>query len=279
MKSTHQTHSPVSVGNTYGVRQAVTIDSTRLPKVSIVTTSWDDGAIEDLKIAELLLKRGLAGTFYAPITAYKGRPSLTNSDLRQLSSSGLEIGAHGTSHNNLRTLRGPDLTADVAGCKAKLENVIGKPVEMFCYPQGEYNRQVMNAVATAGYSGARNTRMLRNGLRFPQFEMPTSLQAYPHSFSTYLRNAVRGRNLPGLCTHALRLSRGRGWMELGMRLFDRVMLHGGIWHIYGHSWEIADLNLWAELEHLLDYVAGHPGALYLANGQALKRITSQNSKL
>jgi peptidoglycan/xylan/chitin deacetylase (PgdA/CDA1 family) len=245
----------------------------------IITTSWDDGAIEDLKIAELLLKRGLAGTFYVPINAYKGRPSLSPDDWRQLASSGLEIGGHGTSHSNLRTLHGPNLTADVAGCKARLENVIGKPVEMFCYPQGRYNRQVMNAVAAAGYVGGRNTQMLRSGLRFPRFEMPTSLQAYPHSFSTYMRNAIRGRNLPGLCAYALRFSRSRGWMELGMRLFDRVMQHGGIWHLYGHSWEIADLNLWDELEQLLDYVAGRLGALYLSNGDALKRITWQASQL
>ena len=32
----------------------------------IVTTSWDDGSILDLKLGELLTKHSLKGTFYIP---------------------------------------------------------------------------------------------------------------------------------------------------------------------------------------------------------------------
>jgi hypothetical protein len=34
-----------------------------------ITTSWDDGHPSDLRVAELLIKHGLRGTFYVPMTA------------------------------------------------------------------------------------------------------------------------------------------------------------------------------------------------------------------
>ena len=34
-----------------------------------ITTSWDDGHPLDLRVAELLAKYGLQGTFYVPMTA------------------------------------------------------------------------------------------------------------------------------------------------------------------------------------------------------------------
>lgn len=44
-----------------------------MPRLSIMTTSWDDGDPCDLKVAELLRARGLAGTFYIPLIGYDGR--------------------------------------------------------------------------------------------------------------------------------------------------------------------------------------------------------------
>src|SRR5437870_4578328 len=74
-------------------------DPERVPR--IVTTSWDDGDLSDLKLAELLNSRGLRGTFYVPINPYRGRPALDHANLRFLSSAGFEIGAHGVSHQYL----------------------------------------------------------------------------------------------------------------------------------------------------------------------------------
>ena len=51
-----------------------------------------------------------------------------------------------------------------------------------------------------------------------------------------------------------------------MRLFDRVLNMGGVFHLWGHSWEISQHNQWAALERVLAYVAHRPGVRYLTNG-------------
>ena len=69
----------------------------------VVTTSWDDGDPNDIKIADLLRSRKLPGTFYVPITGYQGRKTLCTEDLRTLCSEGFEIGGHSVSHKRWAT--------------------------------------------------------------------------------------------------------------------------------------------------------------------------------
>jgi hypothetical protein len=54
---------------------------------------------------------------------------------------------------------------------------------------------------------------------------------------------------------------------LGKQLFDEVLEDGGIWHLYGHSWEIEELGIWDDLLEMLDYVSHHSNVTYLTNGQ------------
>src|SRR5688500_11915407 len=42
-------------------------------KAAIVTTSWDDGHPLDIRLAEMLARHGVAGTFYVPLR-YEGVP-------------------------------------------------------------------------------------------------------------------------------------------------------------------------------------------------------------
>jgi peptidoglycan/xylan/chitin deacetylase (PgdA/CDA1 family) len=238
--------------------------------VPIVTTSWDDGDPKDLKIADLLSSRGLAGTFYIPMIGYLGRKTLTNVELRALSDQGFEVGGHSVSHTNLPSLSPERLDQEVGTCKQKLEQVTGRRVLMFCYPNGRYNRKVVRHVEKAGYQGARTVHMLSIGAKFLPFEMPTTLQAYPHSAAAYIGNATRARNVPALTNYITRLRRLRSWTELGMQLFREVKENGGIWHLYGHSWEVEELNLWSGLRELLDYVSHRNDVRYVNNSALLQ---------
>jgi peptidoglycan-N-acetylglucosamine deacetylase len=244
----------------------------------IVTTSWDDGDALDLTIAELLRSRGLAGTFYVTIAPYQGRPALQRADLRSLSSASLEVGAHSVSHRNVASLSPGELDEDVRTCKQTLEDVIGREVCMFCYPWGRYNRSVIKCLRDAGYVGARTTRMLARALEFEPFEMPTTLQAYPHRTSAYLRNLTRSRDWRGALGYLTHFAGIAGWVELGKKLFDLVLERGGVWHLYGHSWEIEDLGLWDDLREILDYVSGREEIMYISNGELLGRFEGHSQQ-
>lgn len=236
-------------------------------KLRIVTTSWDDGDCADLKIAELLQSRRISGTFYVPIS-YRERP-LGHSELRALASEGFEIGAHGCSHRHLRGLPPWELAQEVEPCKKILEDVLGREVEMFCYPCGRYDANTVRALQNFGYKGARTVRMLATRPTFNRFEMPTTLQAFPHVPLTYLKNVARACTLESWQSCVVQIPRLGRWVDLGKRLFDSVSQNGGIWHLYGHSWEIERLGLWGDLREILDYVCRHDGVQYVPNSALL----------
>jgi peptidoglycan/xylan/chitin deacetylase (PgdA/CDA1 family) len=235
----------------------------------IVTTSWDDGDRHDLRLAEMLRSREIRGTFYVPITPYLGRPALTHAELRALSSEGFEIGAHGYSHKHLWRLSSEELAKEISPCKPILEDILGAEVRMFSYPRGRYDSNVVRTLQEAGYWGARTVRMLATRLEFDPFEMPTTVQAGPHARSSYIKNVARARKLEGLRVCLTHMTRLGSWLELSKRLFDSVLQNGGIWHLYGHSWEIEELGLWKDLEEMLDYVCKREGVTYIPNWELI----------
>jgi peptidoglycan-N-acetylglucosamine deacetylase len=236
----------------------------------IVTTSWDDGDPLDLHLAEMLRERALPGSFFVPLTGPDGKPTLCPSDLRSLQAEGFEIGAHTVSHRVLAPLKGDQLWTEVHRSKYVLEAMLGQEVPMFCYPKGSYNRRTIRAVEKAGFEGARTVRMLSHALDFKSYEMPTTVQAYPHAPINYLRNLGKQGDFPSFYRYVTDLRGCESWVQLGKKLFDQVLLEGGIWHLYGHSWELEDLNLWEQLAEMLDYVAHRPEVTYLVNGQVVR---------
>jgi hypothetical protein len=95
--------------------------------------------------------------------------------------------------------------------------------------------------------------------------MPTTLQVFPHVRLTYFKNATRARSLEAWQSCLVQMPRLGNWIELGKTLFDAVLENGGIWHLFGHSWEIENLGLWDDLCQLLDYVCRREGVSYVPN--------------
>lgn len=243
----------------------------------IVTTSWDDGDPLDLKVADLLLERGLAGTFYLPFIGYDGRQTLSPYHLRRLVEEGFEVGAHGMSHNVLTPLRPKEIAREVGNCKKRLEDVLGEQVRMFSYPLGRYSRIVVHHLKEAGYLGARTNRMLGHELDFSPYEMPTTLQVCRLRKKDYCRNALRSASLGRVLTYFARVIYASSWVELGKGLFDLVFREGGIWHLYGHSWQTEEMGLWGDLKEILDYVSGREGILYVTNAEVLNFLPQNSS--
>ncbi len=236
----------------------------------MVTTSWDDGDPFDLRLAELLAARKIPGTFYVPIKGHHNTHRKQLAELEELDAQGFEIGAHGVSHPNLPQCDAQQLLIEVESCKEQLEDTLGKSVSMFAYPRGRHNRKVIAALKQAGYLGARTTAMMGCHLTFDPFRMPTSVHVFPHTRLDYLRNLARAWELRRAWVCATHLHRAQNWMDLAKCLFDSVLRDGGVWHLYGHSWEIDELRLWGGLQEVLDYVAKRPGVHYVSNSGVLR---------
>jgi peptidoglycan/xylan/chitin deacetylase (PgdA/CDA1 family) len=248
------------------------------PQHIIVTTSWDDGDPLDLEIARMLADRRLSGTFYIPIRGHHRYGRMDRAGMLSLDSQGFEIGAHGVSHPNLPQCDASQLAREVETCKKRLEDDLSKEVSMFAYPNGRHNSNVIASVRRAGFVGARTTAMLARELIVDPFRMPTSLQAFPHSQLDYLKNFISSGDFRRTWSHLTWLPRARHWVELAMHLFDLVVSSGGVWHLYGHSWEINDFKLWEELRLVLDYVSNRQGVLYLPNSGVVRLGSVHSSR-
>ena len=57
------------------------------------------------------------------------------------------------------------------------------------------------------------------------------------------------------------------WDALARAMFDQVIKEGGVYHLWGHSWEIDDHNDWERLENVFRYISANPKVKYVTNGE------------
>jgi peptidoglycan-N-acetylglucosamine deacetylase len=221
----------------------------------IITTSWDDGHVLDLKLADMLDRHGLKGTFYIARQYLDERMIDTQlSDLSQRH----ELGAHTLTHPTLIEIDDTQAHEEIVGSKRWLEDVIGKPVTSFCYPKGMYTRSHRDIVQNAGYSMARTVVPFDFNIGDDPFQIPTTLHIYPFPLRPIkgLRG-VRTRLQPirQFMPHRSRLnvplSALTKWTSLAKALLDEAKQQNGIWHLWGHSWEIEKFDMWSQLEDIL----------------------------
>jgi peptidoglycan/xylan/chitin deacetylase (PgdA/CDA1 family) len=77
--------------------------------------------------------------------------------LRALVRAGHEVGSHSVTHPILPLVDDAQLEREVAGSKTRLEQELGVPCESFCYPNGDCDDRVVEAVRRAGYLRAVTT--------------------------------------------------------------------------------------------------------------------------
>lgn len=240
-----------------------------------ITTSWDDGHPLDFHVAELLKKYGLRGTFYVPMAGQ--HETMTAVQLRELSLA-FEIGAHTLHHHVLTEATEQQALREIVDSKSWVENETGLPCLMFCAPSGKYGGRHLDMIREAGYLGLRSVELV--SLDFPRRKaglllMPTTVQAYPHGLLAFVRNATTRatfRNLWRFIVHG----RSAEWPELAQSLLLHALKFGGVFHLWGHSWELQETGQWQRLEELFRFLSWFASqATPLTNGQICQRSLSR----
>ena len=126
--------------------------------MKIITTSWDDGAVEDFKLAEILNKYNLEATFYIP-QKNSERPVISVEQIRDLASV-FEIGGHTLNHVFLTTVSSATQWDEIDGCYNWLREIIGFSPVSFCAPKGLYTSEILQMVKKAGFKLLRTTHLL-----------------------------------------------------------------------------------------------------------------------
>lgn len=217
------------------------------------TSSWDDGAVTDLKLAELLSKHNQQATFYIPINNIENRPVVRPDQMLDLSDY-FEIGAHTMNHKYLTSLSDTEAIYEITESKKALEEIISRPVEGFCFPGGKYHTRHLGFVKDAGFTYSRSVNQFRyRGIESP---LGITLQAYSHSAFTYLKHLIKRGYFRELFQNSTYIMRHRQWNNLLLNILEDCLKMGHncdyFIHLWGHSWEIEENNTWNQLEIFFD---------------------------
>ena len=239
-----------------------------------VTTSWDDGDILDRRLALLLSRYNVKGTFYVSKSYRPER--LSDLDIEIITKTH-EIGAHTLTHPDLRTLSSAEQKNEISGSKKWLEEITHSKVKMFCYPKGRHNESAVSVVGEAGFLGARTTEVDTATTSPNPYLLGTTVQVYPFPFRKLNEKKYYwGRILQPYMQRSSKLraigipiSAMYSWQVMVRAVFDIKLARGGVFHLWGHSWEIEKYGMWDELEKFLKYIEGRKGCVFLTNSELL----------
>ena len=218
-------------------------------KAKCLTLSYDDGVINDLRLAELYEKKGLKCTFnlncgtwndryYDDYTSVHRR--LTLEKAKELyTRPGFEVASHTVTHPHLEKLPAAVCTKEILDDRLAHERDFGCIVRGFAYPFGTWNDSVITSLKACGMVYARTVWSSHN------FEIPKDwlvLRPTCHHEDPELK-ALTERFI----------NDDPRWPE--PRLF----------YVWGHSYEFDFKDNWEIIEDFADKVAGRDDIWYATN--------------
>lgn len=212
----------------------------------IITTSWDDGHALDMKLARLLSNYKVPATFYIPSKSSKQK-IISPVQIRKLFKS-FEIGSHTYNHTDITRVSVVDARSEILKGKKHIENIVGRKVSMFSYPFGAYNKKMQFILKNLGFHGGRTTKIFSTKYIDNAYVIATTIHAANHPFSYYVRQALSGN--VSLFLHLWTKKTLDDWEYMSVESLRFVLKHGGVWHLWGHSWEIEKNNDWDKLERI-----------------------------
>jgi len=145
--------------------EALAFNSQEVDRNYIVLT-FDDGCEKFYDtIFPILDSFNFTATIY-PITGFLGKFFTQNGKhyphlkilsevmLQELSTLGVEIGAHTVNHHKLTRISKSDAEFQVNYSKDYLEQLLGKQIHSFSYPHGDYNDETISIVKESGFTNA-----------------------------------------------------------------------------------------------------------------------------
>jgi peptidoglycan/xylan/chitin deacetylase (PgdA/CDA1 family) len=202
-----------------------------------VTTSWDDGAIEDRRVVDAFNQWGLKGTF----NLNSGRLGDANCVGREEVASlyaNHEIAIHTVSHPHLTDLNEQQITREVLDDRKALEDLVGYHVRGMAYPYGDYDMNVVQVLRGLDIAYCRTV-----GLADPCFP-----PADPLVWHTTAHQLAEHPSVP------------QRWKD-----FYENPASAGVFFIWGHSWEFSRTAGWEALSRIFQPMAGHSDVWYCTN--------------
>ena len=217
-------------------------------KRKVLTLSYDDGVVQDIRLIEIMDKYGLKGTFninsggYLPEDAVRerfyGRMKLSEAQKLYINS-GHEIAVHSLTHPFLDQLDSAEIIYEITEDRRNLENQYGEIIRGMAYPQGRYNDRIVDILEKCHIAYSRTTKSTY------KFGFPENwLMLHPTCHHNY-------ENLEELI---------KNFVEKPNRWGNAEMFY-----LWGHSYEFDNNDNWEVIEKFAEYAGGHEHIWYATN--------------
>lgn len=238
-------------------------------KLKVLTMSYDDGVVQDIRLIEIMNKYGLKGTFnlnsglYPPEDEKRetvfGRLKLSEA-VKVYKDSGHEVAIHSRTHPFLERLDTSEMIYEITEDRKALENQFGTVVRGMAYPYGTYSETLVDVLRKCHIAYARTVNETY------RFSFPENwLMLHPTCHHSY-------ENLDQLIKRFVETPSRSEYAEM--------------FYLWGHSYEFDTDGNWDVIERFAKYAGGHDHIWYATNieiydyVQAYKRlITSYDKKI
>jgi peptidoglycan/xylan/chitin deacetylase (PgdA/CDA1 family) len=171
----------------------------------LVGLTFDDGYADFVsRVLPALRRYGFTATVYVVAGEIGGhnawdvpgprKPLLTADDVRRVADAGIEVGSHSRTHPQLPTVDDRTLQDEIGASRVALADLVGGPVDGFCYPYGAAGAREVAMVERAGYAYACAVGARR-------FDGPHALprtyvgdrDTAPRLYAKWIRHGLRNR--------------------------------------------------------------------------------------
>jgi len=217
-------------------------------KSKVLTLSYDDGVVQDIRLIEIMNKNGLKGTFninsgrYVPEDTvrekYYGRLKLSEAKELYIGS-GQEIAVHSYTHPFLETLNTAEIIYEIAEDRKSIEKEYGVIARGMAYPFGTYSDKVIDILDKCNIVYARTVKSTL-GFNFPE----NWLTLHPTCHH-------KNERLDELLKNFIEVPNRYGKSEM--------------FYLWGHSYEFDNDDNWGLIEKFAEHAGGHEHIWYATN--------------
>lgn len=218
-------------------------------KWKVLTFSYDDGVVQDIRLMDIFNKNGLKATFnintgsYLPEDKqrerYYGRMKLSEAKALYINS-GHEVAVHALTHPHLDKLKSDEVLTEILEDRKNIEAQYGTLARGMAYPFGTYSDEVVDALQKCGICYARTVKSTES-FNFPE----------------------NWRTLHPTCHH-----KNPQLMQLAKKFVEEKPKYGSqnwLFYVWGHSYEFDNADNWDVIEQFAEYIGGREDVWYATN--------------
>lgn len=218
-------------------------------KSKVLTLSYDDGVVQDIRLAKTLNKHGIKATFnintgsYLPEEAtrekFYGRIKLSEAKELYINLDH-EVAVHTLNHPFLEKMKTDEVLVQVIEDRRNIEKQYGTLARGMAYPFGTYSDNVIEALKMCGICYSRTVKSTES-FKFPENWLEL--------------NPTCHHNNPKL-------------MELAKKFVEeksRRLSDNWLFYVWGHSYEFDNNDNWDVIENFAEYIGGKEDIWYATN--------------